>query len=288
MSGSTTIARGAFVAALVLAAVPGQALAQGGYYGPFGPQQEEYGPGVTLSGAGLARVKAPSRVTEDSVREAVDAARRKAISRAITDARRRSEGVASAVGISLGAAHAVELNPGFREREPCRRSRRTQELRCVVPAFTTGSATVTFEIAGGATSEEGARELSASATGTALVGAKRRNSPAIRHALFVARDAATPEAAKGARANVELAAQGSGLALGQPFSFVEQVSPYGYDTLLGAFAPGIFCGTVTRGIVRRDPETGSRRLVGRRRVRRCFAPRSLQITLEAKYLAQGS
>ena len=104
----------------------------------------------------------------------------------------------------------------------------------------------------------------------------------------MARDAATPEAAKGARANVELAAQGSGLALGQPFSFVEQVSPYGYDTLLGAFAPGIFCGTVTRGIVRRDPETGSRRLVGRRRVRRCFAPRRLQVTLEATYLAQGS
>jgi hypothetical protein len=288
MSGSTTIARGAFVAALVLVAVPGQALAQGGYYGPFGPQQEEYGPGVTVSGAGLVRVKAPSRVTEDTVGQAVAAARRRAVSRALVDARQRSEGIATAVGIPLDPAHAVELNPGFRERDPCRRVGRTTKLRCVVPAFTSASATVTFEIAGGATSDEGARELSASATGTALVGAKRRNSPAIRHALFVARDAATPEAAKGARANVELAAQGSGLALGQPFSFVEQVSPYGYDTLLGAFAPGIFCGTVTRGIVRRDPETGSRRLVGRRRVRRCFAPRSLQITLEAKYLAQGS
>jgi hypothetical protein len=87
---------------------------------------------------------------------------------------------------------------------------------------------------------------------------------------------------------VEVAAQGSGLALGQPFSIVEQASPYGYDTLLGAFAPGIFCGTVTRGIIRRDPETGERRLVGRRRVRRCFAPRSFQVTVEATYLAQGS
>src|SRR5829696_980573 len=284
MSGSTTIARGAFVTALVLAAVPGQALAQGGYYGPFGPQQEEYGPGVTVSGAGLARVEAPSRVTEDSVREAVDAARRNAISRAVADARRRSERIASAVGIALGAANAVELNPGFREREPCRRSRRTHKLRCVVPAFTSASATLTFEIAGGAASEEGARELSALATSSTLVGAKRQTSPAIRQALFAARDVATPDAAKDARANVELAAQGSGLALGQPFSIVEQGSPYGYNPLLGAFAPGIFCGTVTRAIIRRDDETGSRRVVGRRRIRRCFAPRSFQVTIEATYL----
>jgi Protein of unknown function (DUF541) len=275
------------VAALGLAAVPGQALAQGGYYGPFGPQQEDYGPGVTVSGAGLARVKAPSRVTEDSVHQAVDAARRKAISRAVADARQRSEGIAAAVGISLGPADAVELNPGFREREPCRRSRRTGEVRCSVPAFTSASATVTFEIAGGASSDEGARELSASGSDSALVGAKRRTSPAIRHALFVARDEATPEAAKEARTNVELGAQGAGLTLSQPFSFVEQLSPYGYDTLLGAFAPGIFCGTVTRGIIRRDPETGERELVGRRRVRRCYSPRSLPVTLEATYLAQG-
>src|SRR5829696_7865122 len=287
MSGSMTIARGAFLAAVVFAAVSGQALAQGGYYGPFGLQQEDYGPGVTVAGAGLARVKAPSQVTEDSVRQAVDAARRKAVSRAVADARRRSERVATAVGISLGSTDAVELNPGFREREPCRRSRRTRELRCVVPAFASASATVTFEIAGGAASDEGARELSASGSGSALVGAKRRTSPAIRHALFTARDAATPDAAEEARINVELAAQGSGLTLGQPFSIVEQASPYG-DTLLGAFAPGVFCGTVTRGIIRRDPETGSRRVVRRRRVRRCFAPRSLQVTIEATYLAQGS
>jgi Protein of unknown function (DUF541) len=288
MSGSTTIARIAFVAALVLAAFPGQAVAQGGYYGPFGPQEEDYGPGVTVSGAGLARVKAPSRLTEDSVGQAVATARNRAVSRAVADARKRAEGIASAVGISLGSAHAVELNPGFQEREPCRRSRRTQKLRCVVPSFTSSSATVTFEIAGGATSDEGARELSASGLGRALVDAKRRTSPAIRHGLFAARNVATPEAAKAARANVELAAQGSGLSLGQPFSIVEQASPYGYDTLLGAFAPGIFCGTVTRGIIRRDPETGERRLVGRKRVRRCFAPRSLQVTVEATYLAQGS
>jgi hypothetical protein len=287
MSGSTTIARSALVAALVLAAVPGQALAQGRYYGPFGQPQEDYGPGVTVSGAGVARVKAPSQLNEDSIRQATSAARAKAISRAVANARQRAEAVATAVGISLGSADAVELNPGFPEREPCRRSHRTKELRCVVPAFSSSSATVTFAITGGASSDEGARELSASATGFAAVDAKRKTSPSIRHALFAARLAATPEAAKAARANVDLAAQGAGLALGQPFSIVEQARPYG-DIFIGAFAPGVFCGRVTRGIIRRDPQTGTPRLVGRRRFRRCYSPRTLQVTVEATYLAQGS
>jgi len=287
MSGSTTIGRAALAAAIILAAVPGLALAQGGYYGPFPPQQEEYGPGVSVSGAGLARVKAPAQLNEDSVEQAVKAARSEAVAHAVADARQRAEGIAAAVGVSLGSAHAVELTPGLREREPCRRSRRTNKLRCVVPAFTSISATLTFEIVGGATSDDGARELSASGTESALVGAERKTSPAIRRALFAARDEATPEAAKTARANVELAAQGSGLTVGQPFSIVEEANSYGYNPLLGAFAPGIFCGLVTRGIIRRDPETNRPRLVGRRRVRRCFSPRRLQVTVEATYLAQG-
>jgi hypothetical protein len=41
-------------------------------------------------------------------------------------------------------------------------------------------------------------------------------------------------------------------------------------------------------IVRRDPETGDRRVVRRGRVRRCFAPRTFPVSLEATYLAQGS
>jgi hypothetical protein len=287
MYGSTTMARSAFLAALVLAAVPGQALAQG-FYGPFGQPQEDYGPGITVAGAGLARVTAPAQLTEESVKQAIDSVRPRAVARAVADARRRAEAIATAVGVSLGSTDAVELNPGFRGREPCRRSRRTNELRCVVPAFTSASATVTFEIAGGASSSEGAKELSASAVGSAAVEPKRRTSPAIRHALFAARHEATPEAARAALANVELAAQGSGLTLGSPFSIVEQSSPYGYDPVLGAFAAGTFCGTRVRLVVRRDPETGDHRVVGRRRVRRCFAPRTFEVTIEATYLAQGA
>jgi hypothetical protein len=286
MSGSHNIARGAFVAALVLAALPAQALAQG-YYGPFGQPQEDYGAGVTVVGGGLARVKAPADLSEESVQKAIDAARPRAVARALAEARRRAEAVATAAGISLGSTRAIELNPGFQGREPCRRSRRTQEVRCVAPAFTGASATVTFEISGGASSTEGVRELSASATGTAPVQPARQTSPSIRRALVSAHRLATPKAARAAHDGLELAAQGSGLTLGAPFSIVEQVSPYGPDTLLGAFAPGRFCGTIRRAIVRRDPDTGQHRVVGRRRVRRCFVPPTSQVTLTATYLAQG-
>jgi hypothetical protein len=277
----------ALLTALVLAAFPGQAFAQGPF-GPFGQPQEDYGPGISVGGAGLARVTAPAQLTEESVQQAIDAARPRAVARAVADARRRAEAIAGAVGVSLGSVEAVELGAGFVGREPCRRSRRTGELRCVAPRFTSASATVTFEIVGGAQSSDDAREISASALGSAPAEPKRQTSPAIRHALFAARFAATPEAARNARGNAELAAQGSGLTLGPLFSIVEQASLYGYEPILGAFAPGTYCGTFRRVIVRRDPDTGLRRVVGRRRVRRCFSPGTFQVSLEATYLVQGA
>jgi hypothetical protein len=277
----------AFLTALLLAFLPAQALAQGPF-GPFGQPQEDYGPGVTVRGAGLARVTAPARLTEESIRQAVAAARPRAMARAVADARRRAEAIAEAVGVSVASTEAVEVGLAFLGRPPCRRSRRTGELRCVAPAFTASSVTVTFAIAGGAQSSEGAREISASAIGSVPVEAKRRTSPAIRHALRVARTAATPEAARAARADVVLAAQGSGLTLGPLFSIVEAPNFYGFDPVLGTFAAGTYCGRFRRAIVRRDPETGRPRVVGHRRVRRCFAPRSFDVSLEATYLAAGS
>jgi hypothetical protein len=268
---------------LLLMALPAQAAASG----PFLQPQEDYGPGITVGGAGLARVTAPARLTDESIQEAVAAVRPRAVARAVADARRRAEAIAAAVGVSLGSAEAVELGVGFRGRPACRRSRRTRELRCVAPAFTASSVTVTFAIASGPQSSEGAREVSASGTGTVQVEAKRRTSPAIRHALFAARSAATPKAAREARADVELAARGAGLTLGPLFSVVEAQNYYGYDPVLGTFAAGQYCGTVRRVIVRRDPETGLHRVVGRERVRRCFAPRSFEVSLEATYLAAG-
>jgi hypothetical protein len=278
----------ALLTALLFAVLPAQALAQGPFFGPFAPSQEDYGPGISVGGAGLARVTAPPQLTEESVSEAVDAVRPRAVARAVADAGRRAEAIAGALGVSLGSAEAVELGVGFPEREPCRRSRRTGELRCRVPAFATASATVTFAIVGGPESSEGAREISAAAVGSAPAEPRRQNSPSIRHALFAARSVATPEAARIARSNAELAAQGSGLALGPLFSIVELSNLYGYEPILGAFGPGTYCRSFRRVIVRRDPETGVRRVIRRGRVRRCFAPRTFPVSLEATYLAQGS
>jgi hypothetical protein len=278
--------RVAFLTALVLAVLPAQALAQGPF-GPFAQPEEDYGPGISVGGSGLARVTAPARLTEDSVQQAIDAVRPRAIARALADARRRAEAIAGAVGVSVGSAEAVELGAGFVGREPCRRSRRTGEVRCVVPRFTTAAATVTFEIVGGPQSSEGAREIRASALGSAPAEPRRQTSPAIRRALFSARFAATPEAARNARDNAALAAQGSGLTLGPLFSIVEQASLYGYEPILGVYAPGTYCRTFRRVIFRRDPTTGIGRVVGRRRVRRCFSPGSFQVSLEATYLTRS-
>jgi hypothetical protein len=285
MNGSTIMARGALLAALVLVAIPGQAPAQS--FGPFPPVQEEYGPGITVSGIGLSRVTMPTRVTEESAQQAVDAARPRSAARGMADARRRAAAIAEAAGVSLGQIKAVELDSQFADDPPCRRSRRTRELRCRIPAFVGVSAEVTFEIAGGPTSSEDARELTATGVGSAPVDSPRETSPSIRHSLFAARLAATPNAAAAARRNVELAANAAGLALGPLFSIVEPANPYGYQPLLGVFGPGRFCGVIRRAIVRRDPDTGIPRVVGRRRVRRCFNPRTTQVRLKATYLAQG-
>jgi Protein of unknown function (DUF541) len=277
--------RMALVAGLVFVVLPGQALAQP--FGPFPPPAEEYGPGITVTGNGLARVAAPRRLDDASIREAVEAARPQAAARAVADARGRAESIAAAIGASLGQIDALELEAEARERRPCRRSRRTREVRCTVPPFVGGSVEVTFEVVGGARSAEGARELSAYGTGFADVENERETSPAIRRALFAARLAATPEAARAARARVELAAQAAGVRLGPLFSIVEPRNPYGYQTVLGVFGPGRFCGMVRRAIVRRDPETGSRRVVRLIRRRRCFSPNRFEVRLEATYLAAG-
>lgn len=194
----------AFLTALALAVLPGQALAQQ-FFGPFPPVQEEYGPGITVSGIGLSRVTMPTRVTEESAQQAVDAARPRSAARGMADARRRAAATAAPRAFRWGRSR-VELDTQFADTPPCRRSRRTGELRCRIPAFITASAEVTFEIAGGPTSSEDARELTATGVGSAPVDSPLKTSPSIRHSLFAARLAVTPNAAAAARRNVELAA----------------------------------------------------------------------------------
>jgi len=251
------------VAVLVGAAFPGQASAQFG--GPiFPPSQEDYGPGITVSGVGFAPVGARDRTA----------------ARAMGDARRRAEAIASELGVALGQVRAAELSAPFDPRpEACggRPTRRCSPLDAV-------SVEATFAIAGGPADSDGAREVKGSGIANAPSDPARKTSPAIRRALRGARLAATPDAAAAGRANAQSAASASGMALGQLFSVVEPVQFYGYEPLLGAFGAGQFCGIVRRSIFRPDPETHRIRRVGVIRKRRCYSPGTVTARLEATYV----
>lgn len=249
--------------AVLLAVCPGSALAQ--FPGPFGPQvqEEDYGPGITVSGAGFAPLAARDRAT----------------ARAIGDARRRAEAIAGTLGVSLGGLRSVEVSAPFDPRPDCgdRKSRRCAPLDVV-------TVEATFAIAGGPDSTDDAREVTGIGAGVAPVDAPRKTSPSIRRSLRAARLAASPGAAEAARANAQAAATAAGMQLGPLFAVVESANSYGYEPLLGAFGPGQFCGIVRRVRFRVDPETGTRRIVRRTRSRRCFSPKTAAVRLEATYL----
>jgi hypothetical protein len=274
----------ATAAALGMLAMPGTALGQ------FFPTQEEAGPGVTISGDGVARVVAPRRLSETSIERAIAAAEPVAIGRAVRDARRRAAAIAGAVGVQLGQASTVELQDVSQQfgqlRRHCRRATRGRTRRCRVPAFSVASATVAFSIVGGAAGGEGARTVSAYGSASAPVHpTDRRSNSSIRRAIFAARLAVTPRAAVAAARNAGTAARSAGLALGRIVSIAEQQQPYFYDFALGTFGPGRFCGFVRRVFLRRDPDTGQRRVVRGRRRRSCRVPPGYSLRLEAKYEA---
>ena len=274
------------IAALGLLALPGTALGDG-----YFPVQEDYGPGITINGAGLARVIAPNRPSDRSIQRVIDAAEPVAANRAVRDARGRAEAIANAAGVKLGEVAKVELQDAFERFGPprghCRRARRTKRLRCTAPRFTASAATVTFSIVGGAEGSEDARTVQAYGTDSVAVTPENpRSSGSIRRALFAARLAVVPGATAAARHNVETAAGAAGLTLGPIVSISEQLEPYYGEIALGSFGPGLFCGVVRRPVFRRDPKTGRRRVVRRVRTRRCFFPGTLSLRLEATYEAR--
>jgi hypothetical protein len=263
------------IAILGSLAVPGTALAQ------FLPVQEEPSPGITMSGNGLARVAAPGRLSEESLRRAIRAAQPAAASRALRDARRRAAAVAAAARVRLGRVAAVQFQDELQQfgqpSHGCRAPRRGEAPRCRAPAFTAAVATVTFSITGGAEGTEDGVEVEAYGAASAPVEpGNRRSSRSIRQALAAARVAVTPDAAAAARRGATTAARSAGLTLGAVVSIAEQQQPYPYfyDAALGSFGPGVFCGL--------------RRVHRRVRERRCSFPRTYSLRLVATYAAQSS
>jgi hypothetical protein len=264
LSNTVSMSRLALAVSVVafLALCPAPAFAQ--YYGPFPPQAEDYGPGITVTGAGFAPLGHRDRAT----------------ARAVGDARRRAEAIAMALGVSIGEAREVELASPFDPRPDCKN--RTTGRCAPMEAL---SASVTFAIAGGPTDDEGAREVKGTGSAFSRVQVERRTSPAIRHAFRATRLAITPDAATTARANAQAAGDATGIPLGHLFSVVEPSTiGYGYDLSLGNFGPGQFCGTVRRAIGRRDPNTGRFRIIRRERVHRCYKPRAA-VRLDVVYLS---
>lgn len=251
------------VAVLAGAVFPGQASAQ--FAVPFfPPSQEDYGPGITVSGVGFAPVGSRDRTA----------------ARAMGDARRRAEAIASQLGVALGEVRATELSAPFDPRpDACggRPTRRCGPLDAV-------SVEATFAIVGGPTDSEGAREVKGTGIDNAPNEPPRRNSPAIRRSLRHARLEATPDAAEAGRANAQSAATASGMELGPLFSVLEPANFYGYQPLLGAFGAGRFCGIVRRSIFRPDPDTHRIRRVRTISKRRCYSPRNVTVLLEVTYL----
>jgi hypothetical protein len=266
---------------LVALCIPASAHAQGGPFGPFLPQ-EDYPPGITVTGGGLARVTAPRRLSDDSIQLAIDSARPVAVGRAVRDARRRAESIARGGGIAVGAVRQVELRQLFFERgRYCRSNRKT---RCTVPAFVAASATVTFEIVAGAEPEADADTLEAyGSVFIAVDPAEPADERSIRRALLTARDTATPAAAAKARGQVDAAASAAGTSVGTVASIVEQSSYYP-DASLGTVGPRRYCRVVRhRRFLGLNPRTGRPRIERGPRKRRCFFPRRLTVSVAVTY-----
>jgi hypothetical protein len=239
---------------------------------PLESDADETAPGVTVTGLGFAASK------PDAVR------------RAVGDARRRAAEIGRALGIELAGVEEVELPElaQFGTQRACRRHRQRSN-GCRPPRLTAAAATTTFSIAGGADGE--GVERSVHVHGTASARVRPRNSDrsrSIKRAVLAVRRALAPEAAASARRDAKTAARAADLRLGAIVSVAEAAPYYGsvfYDSALGSFGPGRFCGIVNKPVVCRHPETGVPGVVRRVPQRRCFVPSPYRVQLAIEYEA---
>ncbi len=135
------------------------------------------------------------------------------------------------------------------------------------------------------------KSVTATGTGTAKVVAKNRHKESsIENAVDAARKAAIPEALDQAREYARAYAQAAGLKLGPVIGISDAqngssgyyVGPFG-GGFLGPLGPNQFCGIVPQPVFKNVG--GKRKVVGTKRVRRCFVPPSVTTTLTVTYSA---
>ena len=262
--------RGALLIALLALSLPATAGAQSA------PSETADAPaGITVTGIGFAGTKAFA--ADHAIRDATD----------------RATTVAATFGVGVGAIKSVEmpeLTQFTRFSQSCESANGRQAKLCRRKA---AAAIVTFSIIGGATGDvEAMRTVTAENTASAPV--ERRDRPSdkwVKRAIATARAEALESAVAGARQNARTAATAADLKLG-PIVSVLATTPtvsllpfleLGFrDSLLGFFGPGTYCGTATRPTLRRDPETGKRKVVRVKR-RRCIIPSDYETQVEVRY-----
>jgi hypothetical protein len=261
--------RGAILIALLALPFPVSAGAQS-----TTPEAADAPAGITVTGIGFGGTEASA--ADQAIRDATD----------------RAATVAATLGVDVGTIESVEmpeLTQFTRFAKSCERGDRKASL-CRRKA---AAAIVRFGIRGGTTGDVGAIRT-VTAAETVSVSVEQRDRPSdkwIKRAIATAREEAMKSATVAARQNARTAATAAGLKLGTVVSVVETspiqtLLPFldlGFrDPLLGFFGPGIYCGTATRPALRRDPETGKRRIVRVKR-RRCVVPSDYETQMEVRY-----
>jgi hypothetical protein len=141
----------------------------------------------------------------------------------------------------------------------------------------------------GASSAAAAQAGTITATGAsqhAVHPSDRHNNASIASAYDAARKAAVGGALQQAHEYAVLYARAAGLTLGtvQSVSDVQNSPFYGSGPFLGPFGPDQFCGTVRQPIFKKG-KNGKRKVVGTKKVHRCFVPGSASVTLTVTYSA---
>jgi hypothetical protein len=263
-------------------------------------------PSVTATSTGVVTVRPRDRHSEKSIEAAVEAAQDAAIPIAVRNARSRALAYAHAAGLTLGPVISVsDAGGGFYAGGPwgpfgptqfCGRgvqppqppfigfgvaSKRTHVKHCFVPPFETATLTIVYAV--GSSGPAGPKTVAAAGIGVVKVRPRDRHSEAsIEAAVAAAQKAGIPLAISNAGEYAGKYASAAGLVLGSVSSVSDGGGGYGFG-FVGPFGPNRYCGKIASPIVR--IRHGHRRVVGFKRVHRCFVPPVEVTSLSVTYTA---